>query len=64
MSATGVPVGAVFEGQIVDSITGDPIEGVLVRMDTGGETFTDVRGEFRFVGLPQGRRLFALLTAD
>jgi hypothetical protein len=64
MSATAEPVGAIFEGQVVDSLTGHPIEGVLVRMDSGGEAFTDSRGEFRFVGLEQGRRLFALLTAD
>lgn len=56
--------GAVFQGQIVDSISGDPIEGVLVRMDTGEAVFTDSRGEFLFRGLEQGRRLFALLTAD
>jgi hypothetical protein len=64
MSATAEPIGAVFEGQVVDSLTGDPIEGVLIRMDSGGEAFSDERGEFRFVGLPQGRRLFAMLTAD
>ena len=64
MSAPGEPVGAVFRGQVVDSLTGEPIEGVLIRMDVGGEAFTDARGEFRFSGLPQGRRLFAILTAD
>ena len=55
---------AVLEGQIVDSISGDPIPGVLVRMDTGPETFTDERGFFRLTGLAPGRHLFALLTAD
>lgn len=64
-SASGqAPSGAIFEGQIVDNITGEPIAGVLVRMDVGAETFTDPRGAFRLVGLPQGRRLFALLSAD
>ena len=33
-------------------------------MDVGAETFTDARGRFRFTGLPQGRPLFAILTAD
>lgn len=57
-------MGAVLQGQIVDSLGGDPIEGVLVRMDDGSSTFTDRLGEFRFDNLPQGRRIFALLTAD
>ncbi|MEM7416429.1 MAG: TonB-dependent receptor plug domain-containing protein [Gemmatimonadota bacterium] len=64
MSATDPDMGAIFQGQIVDSISGDPIEGVLVRMDTGATTFTNRLGEFTITGLPQGRRLFALLTAD
>lgn len=58
------PTGAVFEGQIVDSISGEPIPGVLVRMDVGQQAFSDERGEFRFSGLPRGRRMFALLSAD
>lgn len=64
MSATEPDMGAVFRGQIVDSISGDPIEGVLIRMDTGETAFTDALGEFTLTGLDQGRRLFALLTAD
>ncbi len=64
MSAEAPRPGAIFEGQIVDSISGDPIAGVLVRMDVGPEAFTNARGEFRFDGLPQGRRLFAILSAD
>ncbi len=64
MTAEGEPVGAVFRGQVVDSLSGEPIEGVLIRMDVGGEAFTDRRGEFRFAGLPEGRRLFAMLSAD
>jgi len=64
MSAVEPSAGAIFQGQIVDSVSGDPIAGVLVRMDTGVEAFTNSLGEFRFEGLPQGRRLFALLTAD
>lgn len=58
------PAGAIFEGQVVDSVSGEPIAGVLIRMDTGPEAFTNARGEFRFTGLDQGRRLYALLTAD
>jgi hypothetical protein len=61
---TTAPMGAVFEGQIIDSISGEPIEGVLVRMDSGAEAFSDARGDFSFTGLPQGRRLFALLSSD
>lgn len=64
MSVREANAGAEFRGQIVDSISGDPIEGVLVRMDSGEASFTDVRGEFIFRGLEQGKRLFALLTAD
>jgi hypothetical protein len=64
MSAEAPRTGAIFQGQIVDSISGDPIAGVLVRLDVGPEAFTNALGEFRFEGLPQGKRLFALLTAD
>jgi hypothetical protein len=65
-SATPIepPVGAVFEGQIVDSISGEPIPGVLIRTDAGPQALTDHRGRFRITGLPQGRRLFALLSSD
>ena len=55
---------ATLTGQVVDSVSGDPIPGVLIRMDTGEEVFTDARGEFRLDGLRPGRRLFAVLTAD
>jgi hypothetical protein len=64
MSAVAEPVGAIFEGIVVDSLSGNAIEGVLIRMDTGEEAFTDRTGRFRFSGLEQGKRLFALLTAD
>ena len=58
------PDGAIFRGQIVDSLSGEPVSGVMVRMDVGAEAFTDSRGEFVFSNLPQGRRLFAILSAD
>jgi hypothetical protein len=64
MSAPSEPIGAVFRGQVVDSLTGEPIEGVLITMDVGDQAFSDARGEFRFGGLPEGKRLFAMLTAD
>jgi len=58
------PDGAVLSGFVVDSITGEPIEGVLVRIDSGQELLTDGEGAFRFSDLPEGRRMVALLTAD
>jgi TonB-dependent Receptor Plug Domain len=64
MSAAAPELGAAFQGVIVDSLSGDPIEGVLVRMDNGSSAFTNRLGEFSLNDLPQGRRLFALLTAD
>jgi hypothetical protein len=63
-SPTAAPEGAVFEGQVVDSVSGEPIPGVLIRTDAGPEALTDQRGAFRITGLPQGRRLFALLSSD
>ena len=62
--AAQAPPSATLEGQIVDSISGDPIEGVLIRMGSGPEAFSDERGRFRLIGLEPGRHLFALLTAD
>ncbi len=64
MSATEPGIGAVFSGQVVDSVSGDPIEGVLVRMDDGSSAYTNALGEFELTGLRQGRRLFAMLTSD
>jgi len=64
MSAAAPSPVAILDGQIVDSISGAPIEGVLVRMDSGHEAFTDSGGRFHFTGLPQGKRLVALLTED
>jgi len=55
---------AYLEGQVVDSISGDPIPGVLIRMDSGQEAFTDRRGRFEFDDLPEGKRLLAMMTAD
>ena len=64
MSTREPDAGAVFQGQVVDSVSGDPIEGVLIRMDTGETGFSDRLGEFLITGIPQGRRMFAMLTAD
>lgn len=64
MSAPGPTPLAILDGQIIDSISGTPIAGVLVRMDSGQESFTDANGRFHFAGLPEGRRLVALLTED
>jgi TonB-dependent starch-binding outer membrane protein SusC len=64
MSAAAPEMEAAFQGLIVDSLSGEPIEGVLVRMDNGASTFTNRLGEFSLNGLPQGRRLFALFTSD
>ena len=55
---------AYLEGQIVDSISGHPIPGVLLRMDSGHEAFSDGAGRFELQGLPEGKRLVAMMTAD
>ena len=62
-SNTSQPL-AYLEGQIVDSVSGDPIPGVLVRTDSGHEAFTDQLGRFELTGLPEGERLLALMTED
>ena len=64
MSAPGPTPRAILDGQIVDSISGEPISGVLVQIDSGDQAFSDERGRFHFAGLPEGRRMVALLTAD
>ena len=55
---------ATLHGQIVDSITGVPMAGVLLRMDTGPQTLSDDRGRFRLDGLAPGPHLYAIMTAD
>ena len=55
---------AHLEGQIVDSVSGAPIPGVLVRTDSGHEAFADRLGRFELTGLPEGKRLLALMTED
>ncbi len=64
MSATKPSAGARLAGVVTDSITGEPIEGVMVRLDSGAESLTDALGRFDFRGLPEGKRLVALLTSD
>ena len=59
-----VQLSATLEGQVLDSVTGKPMEGVLVRIDTGPEVFSDVDGRYRLMGLRPGRHMLALLTAD
>ena len=59
-----VELSATLEGQVLDSVTGRPMEGVLVRIDTGPEVFSDVDGRYRLMGLRPGRHILALLTVD
>mgnify|MGYP000277087902 CR=1 FL=1 len=54
----------MFEAQVVDSINGKPMEGVLIRIDTGPGVLSDVNGHYRLMGLRPGRHKLALLTAD
>lgn len=63
-SAAQDPPTAVLDGQVVDSVAGEPIEGVLVRLDVGPEAMTGEDGRFRISGIEPGLRLVALLSAD
>jgi hypothetical protein len=58
------PLTATLEGQVVDSLSGEPMSGVLVRMDSGPETLSDLDGRFRLLGLASGSHVVALLTED
>jgi hypothetical protein len=49
---------------VVDSIGGDPIPGVLIRVETGEEAVSDRLGRFAVPGLRPGRQTLALLTED
>jgi hypothetical protein len=53
-----------FRAQVVDSIAGDPIAGVLVRFDSGTEAVSDDVGRITVEGLDPGEHTLALLTAD
>ena len=64
MSAEAPPPVAYLQGQVIDSISGEPIPGVLIRLDSGHEVFTDRRGRFEFKDLPEGKRLLAMMTGD
>lgn len=55
---------ATLEGEVVDSVSGRPIEGVLVRMDSGPQTFSDDEGRFRIADLTPGAHTVALMTSD
>lgn len=55
---------AVFEGQILDERTADPVAGVLIRLDTGHEAVTGRDGRFKIGPLVAGSHVYALLTAD
>ena len=55
---------AVLLGQVVDDEEGEPIPGVLVKLDTGAEAVTDAEGVFRLEAEEAGEHLVALLAAD
>lgn len=58
------PPAATLEGEVVDSVTGQPVAGVLLRLDSGPQTLSDEDGRFRLVGLEPGPHMFAVLTHD
>lgn len=53
-----------FRAQVVDSVAGDPIPGVLVRFESGQEAVSDEVGRIVVQGLDPGEHTLALLTAD
>lgn len=57
------PTGALH-GVVVDSVAGEPIAGVLIRLDTGPETVTARDGTFRLPAVEPGPHMVALLSAD
>lgn len=58
------PLPATLEGEVVDSLTDRPLDGVLVRLDSGAETSSDDEGRFTLVGLEPGAHRLAALTGD
>jgi len=58
------PERAALEGQVVDSLTERPLEGVLLRLDSGVETRSDRSGRFTLGGLEPGPHVLAALTED
>lgn len=58
------PSTAGLRGVVVDSVAGEPIGGVLVRLDTGPEAVTAGDGRFQLSGVEPGSHMLALLSAD
>lgn len=56
--------GTTLQGQVVDSLTEHPMEGVLLRLDSGAETRSDRAGRFTLQGLEAGTHVLAALTLD
>lgn len=58
------PGGATVRGLVVDSVAGTPVSGVLLRLDSGGETFSARDGSFLLLDVPPGEHMIAALTSD
>jgi hypothetical protein len=52
-----------LRGSVVDTLSGDPVPGVLLRLDTGQEVKTGLDGSFLLTGLETGTRSVAIVTA-
>lgn len=55
---------AVLRGLVVDSAVGEPLGGVLVKLDSGAETLTSDQGRFEITGVTPGPHVVALLSTD
>ena len=55
---------SVLRGVVLDADALEPLPGVMVRVDTGAETFTSEAGRFELGALEPGTHAVALLTPD
>lgn len=55
---------AILRGLVVDGAAGEPLGGVLVKLDTGAETLTSDQGRFELTGVAPGPHVVALLSTD
>jgi len=51
-------------GTVIDTVRGDPVAGVLIRLDAGPKVLTGSRGEYEFADLPPGTYRVAIVSAE
>jgi hypothetical protein len=62
--ASGQETEFTVRGMVIDTVRGDPVPGVLLRLDVGPKVISDRSGGYEFRDLPDGSYEVAVVTPD